>query len=123
MLLTTPIRQARFQALAVTVWESYLQTPWLLNFHLVSLEHMVIAPKAHSRDWVLGQDGFLTVILTALPFLMGALVLLAVDLFSLPFGEYRSPLLPSGTIPGIRTDQIMLNPKGDAIWLSLDPPH
>lgn len=42
MSLTTPIRQARFQALAVMVWGSYLQTPWLLKFHLVSLEYMVI---------------------------------------------------------------------------------
>lgn len=80
MSLTTPIRQARFQTLAVMVWGSYLQTPWLLKFHLVSLEYMVIAPKAHSRDWMLGQDVFLTFILTALAFLTDALVLLAVDL-------------------------------------------
>lgn len=32
--------------------------------------------------------------------------------FSLPFGESRSPLLPSGTILGIRKDQIMLKPQG-----------
>lgn len=93
------------------VGRSFLQTPRLLKFQLVSLVKMIIAPKSTpgTRCWVRRASSLHSDHTGLSDRCIEPNSPISCYRFSLPLGESRHPFLPVGTNPGIRKDEFMLN--------------